>query len=122
MGENKKYNTQQVWIEPGHRMFDYLQEVCENSKNVYNTTNLYIRQVYTGLTTKKALQPLQAAVLDTIENNINKMNINQVAVYEKRLANELKKPKEKQTTVKCNLFKMPDKDSPYVGYNFLDAF
>jgi len=122
MGENKNYNTQQVWIKPGHRMFDYFQEMCENSKNLYNITNFYIRQAYTGLTTKKALQPLQAEVLDTIESNINKMNINQVAAYEKRLANELKKLKEKQMTVKCNLFKMPDKDSPYVGYNFLDAF
>ena len=60
-------------------MFNYFQEMCENSKNLYNTTNFYIRQVYTGLTTTKVLQPLQAEVLDIIENNINEININQVA-------------------------------------------
>jgi len=47
--------------------------------NLYYTTNFYIRQVYTGLTTTKVLQSLQAEVLDIIENNINEININQVA-------------------------------------------
>ena len=121
MGEKTIYSTQQIWIKPGHRMFNYFQEMCENSKNLYNTTNFYIRQVYTGLTTTKALQPLQAEVLDIIENNINEININQVTAYEKRLVNEQKKPKEKQKTIKCNLFELPDSKSPYVSYNFLDA-
>src|SRR5699024_4378644 len=80
-------------------MFNYFQEMCENSKNLYNATNFFIRQVYTGLTTTKSLQPLQEEVLDTIHHNIGAINDKQIAAYDKRLANELKKPKEKQKTI-----------------------
>lgn len=52
----------------------YFQECCHNAKNMYNTTNFYIRQVYTGLTQGKELQPLQKEVLDYIHKNIGKMN------------------------------------------------
>ncbi|CUB12435.1 hypothetical protein BN2127_JRS1_04222 [Bacillus cereus] len=45
-------------------MYSYFQECCHNAKNMYNTTNFYIRQVYTGLTQEKELQPLQKEVLD----------------------------------------------------------
>jgi len=121
LGEKPIYNTQQIWIKPGHRMFQYFQEKCENSKNLYNTTNFFIRQVFTSLTTTKSLQPLQEEVLDTIRHNIGAINAKQIAAYEKRLANELKKPKEKQKTINCNFFEIPDKDNPYVSYNFLDA-
>src|SRR5690625_3949646 len=102
-------------------MFQYFQEKCENSKNLYNTTNFFIRQVFTSLTTTKSLQPLQEEVLDTIRHNIGAINAKQIAAYENRLANELKKPKEKQKTIYCNFFEIPDKDNPYVSYNFLDA-
>ncbi|MGH1041609.1 RNA-guided endonuclease InsQ/TnpB family protein, partial [Bacillus wiedmannii] len=44
------YKTLQIWIKKGHRMYSYFQECCHNAKNMYNTTNFYIRQVYTGLT------------------------------------------------------------------------
>ena len=115
------YNTQQIWVKPGHRMFHYFQEMCENSENLYNATNFYIRQVYTGLTTTKALQPLQEEILDAIQNNIDAINAKQIAAYEKRLANELKKPIEKQKTINCNVFDIPNKRNPYISYNFLDA-
>ncbi|UJL47375.1 hypothetical protein KFZ58_05670 [Virgibacillus sp. NKC19-16] len=107
MGEKAIYNTQQIWIKPSHRMFAYFQDMCENSKNLYNTTNFYIRQVYTGLTTNKPLQPLQEEVLDTIHANVEKINAKQLITYEKRLAKEKKKTKEKQSEVSCNLFEMP---------------
>ncbi|AHA75514.1 hypothetical protein ABE47_22810 [Bacillus thuringiensis] len=68
------YKTLQIWIKKGHRMYSYFQECCHNAKNMYNTTNFYIRQVYTGLTQGKELQPLQKEVLDYIHKNIGKMN------------------------------------------------
>lgn len=48
---------------------------------MHNTTNLYIRQVFTGLTQKKALQPLQQEVLDTIQEHMQKINDNQHTIY-----------------------------------------
>lgn len=102
-------------------MFDYFQTMCENSKNLSNTTNFYIRQIYTGLTRSEALQPLQIEVLDELKSNIEDINITQQNAYERKLSNELKKPKERQKNVKRNLFSLPDSESPFIGYNLLDA-
>ena len=115
------YNTQQILIKPKHELFDYFQTSCENSKNLANTTNFYIRQVFTGLTTTKALQPLQQEVLVKLNDNIDNINYRQQEAHNKRLLNELKKPKNKQKSVKLNLFKLPDDKSPYINFNLLDA-
>ena len=121
MEKEKCYATHQIWIKKGHRLYLYFQEVTRNSKNMYNTTNFYIRQVYTGLTQDKPLQPLQKEVLDTINKNFKQMNIVQELAYQKKVESEKKKPKEKQKKLKCNLFEKPSKENPYVDYNFLDA-
>ncbi|MEI4832240.1 RNA-guided endonuclease TnpB family protein, partial [Bacillus sp. FJAT-53711] len=115
------YKTLQIWIKKGHRMYSYFRESCQNAKNMYNTTNFYIRQVYTGLTQDKELQPLQKEVLDIISKNIEKMNDTQLLAYQKKLEKEKIKPKEKQKEVKCNLFSEPTTEKTYVDYNFLDA-
>ncbi|TKH72446.1 transposase, partial [Bacillus cereus] len=115
------YKTLQIWIKKGHRMYSYFQECCHNAKNMYNTTNFYIRQVYTGLTQEKELQPLQKEVLDNIHKNIDKMNDTQLLAYRKKLEKEKLKPKEEQKEITCNLFSEPNFEKPYVDYNFLDA-
>ncbi|KMP99070.1 transposase, partial [Bacillus wiedmannii] len=115
------YKTLQIWIKKGHRMYSYFQECCHNAKNMYNTTNFYIRQVYTGLTQEKELQPLQKEVLDNIHKNIGKMNDTQLLAYQKKLEKEKLKPKEEQKEITCNLFSEPNFENPYVDYNFLDA-
>jgi putative transposase len=79
-----KYKTMQIWIKKGHRMHGYFQEMCQNAKNLYNTTNFYIRQVFTGLTQEKELQPLQQEVLDCIKKNLPKINDNQLFAYQKK--------------------------------------
>ena len=50
---NKNYLTQQIWIKKGYRMYGYFQKMTQNAKNIYNTTNFFIRQIYTGLTQDK---------------------------------------------------------------------
>jgi putative transposase len=119
--ENKNYITNQIRVKKGHRMFTYFQKMAQNAKNISNTTNFYIRQVYTGLTQEKKLQSLQKEVLDTIRNNFAEMNEVQKLAYHKKLEVQLKKPKGEQKEVKLNEFEMPTKDNPYVDYNFLDA-
>ena len=118
------YRTFQIWIKPGNRMYPYFQDLCQNAKNLYNTTNFYIRQVYTGLTQEKELQPLQKEVLDTIERQIGPMNKVQEVAYQKRLAKAEEKAKKDGLVLKetkCNLFELPTRDKPYVSYNFLDS-
>ena len=115
------YKTHQICVKKGHRMYSYFQTMSQNAKNMYNTTNFYIRQVYTGLTQEKVLQPLQKEVLDTIEKSIDEMNEVQLAAYHKKIEKEKVKPKEERKEFKCNLFEKPSKQSPYVDYSFLDC-
>ncbi|AZV42442.1 RNA-guided endonuclease InsQ/TnpB family protein [Peribacillus asahii] len=114
-----EHRTQQILIKNGHRMFGYCQMMCQNSKNMQNTTNFYIRQVYTSLTQDKKLQPLQEEVLGNINQYFEAMNNNQLLAYEKNVVKEM--AKEKQKEVKCNLFEKPCKEHPHVDYNFLDS-
>jgi putative transposase len=111
----------QIWIKKGHRMYDYFQDMCQNAKNLHNSTNFYIRQVFTGLTQEKELQPLQQEVLDTIKKHVPQMNDNQLLAYQKKVEKEKTKPIENRKEIKCNLFDEPSKGNPYIDYNFLDA-
>ena len=43
------YRTYQVWIKPGHRLYAYAERLCQEARNLHNTTNFYIRQVFTAL-------------------------------------------------------------------------
>jgi putative transposase len=115
------YKTMQIWVKKGHRMYSYFKKMCQNAKNMHNTTNFYIRQVFTGLTQEKELQPLQKEVLANIQKYLPKMNDHQLLAYQKRVAKEMEKPIEKRKEMKCNLFDKPSKEKPYVNYSFLDA-
>ena len=115
------YRTHQIVIKKGHRMYAYFTDMTEKAKNMYNTTNFFIRQVYTGLKSENTLQPLQQEVLALVDNNLDKMNEVQLIAYQKRLVKEKAKSVEKRKEVKCNLFSAPSKESPYVNYDFLDA-
>ncbi|MBD2868853.1 RNA-guided endonuclease InsQ/TnpB family protein [Paenibacillus arenilitoris] len=97
------YRTHQVWIKPGHRLFTYLDLACQNAKNLYNTTNFYIRQVLTSFGQKESLQPLQQQVMILLAEHIDAMN--------ERL-------REKN---RSRPFKLPTEEKPFVSYNFLDA-
>jgi transposase len=109
------YKTMQIWVKSGHRLHSYFEEMCQNAKNMHNTTNFYIRQVYTGLTQEKRLQLLQKEVLYDIQKYLPKMNDNQLLAYQKKLAKEKTKPIENRKEIKCNLFDEPSKESPYVS-------
>ncbi|MFE1627018.1 RNA-guided endonuclease InsQ/TnpB family protein [Brevibacillus reuszeri] len=119
--QDKRYQTYQIWIKPGHRLFPYFQGLCGQAKNLYNTTNFFIRQAYTAFTQDKELQPLQQEVLDTFHYWIDRMNEAKLLAYEKKVAKELLKPADERKRVKPTLFSLPKKESPMVSYFFLDA-
>ena len=119
--KDNHYRTHQIWIKKGHRMYEYFQSMTQNAKNMYNTTNFYIRQVYTGFTQEKQLQVLQKEVLDTIDHTFDQMNEIQFMAYQKKVEKQKAKPKETRKEVKCNLFEKPSKEHPYVDYHFLDS-
>ncbi|MDF2926991.1 MAG: transposase, OrfB family [Paenibacillaceae bacterium] len=96
------YRTHQVWIKPGYRLFAYLEQACQKVKNLYNTTNFYIRQVFT-YGRNEPLQPLQQQVMDTLEMHID-------AINERRCEKNRSRPLE-----------LPSREQPFVSYPFLDA-
>lgn len=91
----KQYKTHQILIKKGHRLFNYFEQATSNAKNMYNTTNFYIRQAYTALKSDKELQPLQHEVLENIQKHLPKMNDVQLAAY-------LGKQKKKKQNQKKN--------------------
>lgn len=117
----KQYRTYQIHVKRGHKLYSYFDSLCANANNLYNTTNFYIRQVYTALKQEKELQPLQKEVLETIYRNIGKMNDNQLNSYSKKREKETLKPKKERKEIKANLFELPTKEKSFLGYNFLDC-
>ncbi|SMF72303.1 putative transposase [Paenibacillus uliginis N3/975] len=115
------YRTYQIWIKPGHRLYAYAEQMCQDAKNLYNTTNFYIRQVFTALRQDKPLQPLQQQVMDTLLTNIGLMNVRQLEAHQARLQKQLLKPADQRKDSRCHLFELPTKASPYVDYPFLDC-
>ncbi|WP_375337686.1 RNA-guided endonuclease InsQ/TnpB family protein [Bacillus sp. 3103sda1] len=121
MPKEKEYATYQIWIKKGHKLYAYFMEMCQNAKNLYNTTNFYIRQVYTALCTEQPLQPLQQEVLHTLQTQIENMNKNQLRAYQKRVQKQKEKSVREQKDIKCNLFTLPTKEKSFLAYNFLDC-
>jgi len=117
----RDYRTQQINIKKGHRLHSYFNELCFQSNNLYNASNFYIRQVYTALHSGKKLQPLQQEVMNTLKNNMEKMNELQINSHHKRLAKEKLKPMAEQKEWKPTLFELPSKDKSFLGYHFLDC-
>jgi putative transposase len=116
-----QYKTFRVWVKKGHRLFPYFGEMCQQAKNVHNTTNFHIRQVYTAYRQETPLQPLQQEVLDTLQQYIAPMNERQRKAYRSRLVREQQKPPDQRKDITCNEFSLPSKEHPYVDYSYLDS-
>lgn len=62
--------TYKIQIKKGHKMFSYFSELCNLSKNLYNTTNYYIRQFASAksrLRDNIKLHPNQIEILNIVE-------------------------------------------------------
>jgi putative transposase len=110
----KVYSTYKIRVKKDHKLFEYLINLCKNSKNLYNATQFHVRQIYTGLTSDKKLHLLQKEVLDNIEHVLPKMNQVKENTYNKKIAKG-----EKAT---LTLFKLPTKKKPNINFGFLDAY
>ena len=115
------YSTYQIRIKKGHRFYKYCDEMCFNAKNLFNTTNFYIRQIFTAFNNEKRHE-LQKEILELIDFHLPEMNQVKVEYVEKRKQKELKKPKDERKEVKeAVLFEKPTEKKKFIGYGFLDA-
>lgn len=115
------YSTYQIRIKKGHKFFPYCDEMCFNSKNLFNTTNFYIRQIFSAFNTENQ-HPLQKEIVECIDGNLAEMNQIKMEYVEKRKQKELQKPVDKQKEVKdVILFEKPSEKKNLITYGFLDA-
>ena len=111
--KDKLIRTQKIKIKKGHKLFNYFSNICYQSKNLYNITNYYYRQILTGIQKDKQT-PNEKEVIDIVNSNIpivNKIKINNV--NKKRL----KDPK----TPEPKLYEPLSKENKYLNYELLDA-
>ena len=98
------YRTISFEIKKNTELYAYLEELCANSKRLYNTTNFYIRQVMTGIQKEEVdRQPNEKEVLSKIEEYLPLVNI-------------IKENKKSQTR-----YEMPTKEKWMLTYNLLDG-
>src|SRR5213080_958053 len=72
-GGGKMYSTYQIRIKKGHRFYHYCDEMCFNAKNLFNTTNFYIRQIFTAFNNEKRHE-LQKEIVELIDFHLPEMN------------------------------------------------
>ena len=98
------YRTVSFEIKKNTELYAYLEELCANSKRLYNTTNFYIRQVMTGIQKEDAdRQKNEKNVLSIVETYLPKVN-------------KIKENRNSQTR-----YEMPTKEKWMLTYNLLDG-
>ena len=118
----KLLRTQQVKIKKGHRMYHYFDSICLGTKNLYNVGNFYIRQCLTGLSKDTSLTPNEKDAISLINSTIPKLNQLKVDYYNKRVAKEALKPKDKQKDIEqATQYKLLSKDNSFLSYELLEG-
>lgn len=117
------YRTNQIRIKKGHRLFAYFDQMNIKAKNLFNTTNFYIRQIATG--TKKdaaVITAFEKNAIDAINNAIPEINKLKLKYVEKRRANELLKPESERKTIEdAKLYSTIDCYNQYLTYELLEG-
>lgn len=120
--DDKNYRVQQIKIKKGHRMYPYFDRICLGTKNLYNVGNFYIRQCLTGLSKDTNLTPNEKDAISLINSTIPKLNQLKVDYYNKRVAKEALKPKDKQKDVEqATQYKLLSKDNSFLSYELLEG-
>ena len=126
--QNKKdFRTYQFHISKGDALFEYCDTMCFNSKNLYNVTNFYIRQIMTGVKKDKSLQSEnEKEVFRIIEKTLPLMNQVKEETHEKELLKYEDKCKKetgnkKLKAPKLKLFQLPTATEWMVSRDFLDG-
>lgn len=121
--EDKILRTQSIRIKKGHRLYTYCDSMCFLSKNLYNTTNFYIRQIFSGLKKDKvSRQDNEVKVIKEINDVIQTLNDIKIAYVEKRRLKELQKPEnQKKKIADAKLFESLTEENSYPSYGLLDG-
>lgn len=106
---DKTLRTMEIRIKKGHKLYPYFDDMCFKSKNLYNITNFYVRQVFSGIKKDPVLRQINE---QEVINNINKYI---------PLINEIKinTAAKKNTTPKT--YPLLSEVNPYVNYDLING-
>lgn len=66
------YRAMSVRIKKGHKLYPYFNDLSKKVNNLYNVTNFFVRQVFSGIMKDTAdRQPNEAMVIDTINATVS---------------------------------------------------
>lgn len=117
--EPKNYRTYQFCVSQNHELFGYFDELCFNSKNLYNVTQFYIRQVMSGVKKDKSLRhENEKEVLKLIQACLPQLNEIKQTTHEKKCLKALAQGKDEP---KLTLFEMPSSDKWFLSRDLLDG-
>ena len=115
----KEYRTLQFRINKEHELFEYCDQMCFNSKNLYNVGMFHLRQLMTGLKKDKALvQNLEKEVIEKVKHYLPSLNEIKEREHEKKNKKRLQQGKKEL------LFKpyvMPTEQHWFLDKNILDG-
>ena len=97
-GGETMYETKQIYIKKGHKMYPYFDELCHNCNNLYNATNFIIRQYATAKQAFETYKPLYEHQMDVFQQV-------ESVIKNKELAGKIKEKDDK---------KKKEAETPYV--------
>ena len=106
------YRTAQISIKKGHKLYGYFDDLLIKSKNLFNTSNYYIRQLLTYFD-KCLPSSNEKEALNYINGNIDALNAQRLKKY-------LKKVENGSTKGKFKTFAPVSKEQP-LTYELLDG-
>jgi putative transposase len=97
--------------------------MCFQAKNLYNTTNFYFRQAFTGLQKEtKERHENEQTIIEEINKTIPKLNMLKSNYVDKRRQTELSKTVGKRKEVKdAKLYSPLTAENNFVSYELLDG-
>ena len=115
--------TQSIRIKKGNKLYDYCDGMCFQSKNLYNSTNFYFRQAFTGLQKEsKERHENKQTIIEEINETIPKLNMLKNNYVDRRRRKETSKPAKERKEIKdVKLYKPLSDDNRFVSYELLDG-
>ena len=115
----KENRTLQFRIKKGDDLFDYCDDMCFKSKNIYNVGMFHLRQLMTGLKKDKVLiQKLESEVIHKVESSLSELNDIKEREHEKKNRRRLENGKAE---LDFKPYEMPTVKKWFLSKNLLDG-
>ena len=85
--EEQELRSFGIRIRNGHRLYQYCDDLCYQSKNLYNVTNYFVRQVFSGIRKPERQRfPNEREAIETINSCIESLNKVREKTHQRKLS------------------------------------